>query len=175
MNSCILIQSPRTVFCLRNSFPLRYAHLDWAEVVWWVSGLLEAGLGSAPTCWLPAEDRRAPSPPLASMRAKESRGRKENKLSSFTRRTQTPVYPCSTCSLISLKDLIHLCVGTVPHTQLCTSKPLHFQPLYLNSSVCAPFFFFLPNFLDGHPKEKCRRKIHVALLDLSEWYNFWGL
>lgn len=36
-----------------------------------------------------------------------ARAGEEKKLSRFTRSTQTPVYPCSTCSLISLKDLIY--------------------------------------------------------------------
>lgn len=61
---------------------------------------------------------------LSALSIHETRGRKENKLSSFTRRTQTPAYPCSTCSLLSLKDLIHLCGSSSPrttmHFQACT-------------------------------------------------------
>lgn len=111
------------VFCLRNSLFLRYAHSDWAEVVRLVSRSLVKlvwAVHQHADCQLRAESL------FSALSIHESWGRKENKLSSFTRRTQTPVYPCSTCSLISLKDLIHLCAGTVPHRLLCTSKPVHF-------------------------------------------------
>lgn len=140
MNLYTRIQSPRTDFlsCLRNSLSLRYAHSDWAEVVRLVSrSLVKPGFGQRTNTLTASRGRRVSSPPLG---VHESRGRKENKLSSFTRTAQTPVYPCPTRSLISLKDLIHLCAGavcsplTTMHFQACT-----FPSLRLSSSVCAPF------------------------------------
>lgn len=74
--------------------------------------------------------------------------RKKNKLSSFTRRIQTPIYPCSTCSLISLTSFI--CVGTPSYRLLCNSNPT-FSSLHLSSSVCAPFYFI---FWTDIPKKK---------------------
>lgn len=121
------VQGPFCFFCffccLRNSLFLRYAHSDWAEVVRLVSRSLVKlvwAVHQHVDCPLRAESL------LSALSIHESWGRKENKLSTFTRRTQTPVYPCSTCSLISLKDLIHLCAGTVPHRLLCTSRLVHF-------------------------------------------------
>lgn len=68
--------------------------------------------------------------------SKGSWGKKENKPSSFTSRTQTPFYPSYFYLLShSLKDLIHLCAGTAPQRQLCTSKPLR---LPLSISILQP-------------------------------------
>lgn len=130
MNSYTRIQSPRTVFFFLFVFfvsatlyscgthtrtgraVVRLVSRSLVKLVWAVHQHAD--------CQLRAESL------FSALSIHESWGRKENKLSSFTRRTQTPVYPCSTCSLISLKDLIHLCAGTVPHRLLCTSKPVRF-------------------------------------------------
>lgn len=106
-------------FLLRNSLCLRYAHSDWAEVARLVSRSHEAGSGDHVDCQVRVEYL------FSALSIHKTWGRKENKLSSFTRRTQAPVYPCSTCSLFLWKTSF-ICVGTVPHRLLCTSKPVHF-------------------------------------------------
>lgn len=83
-----------------------------------------------------------------------------NKTKPVASRPPTHFCPSSACFPHSLKDLIHLCAGTAPHKQLCTSKSLHLSPsFYLTSSACVPFLAYV---LDGLPKEK-NKNISFAL------------
>lgn len=85
----------------------------------WSPGCSRPVSGGAPNMLSASWGRRASSPPSASTRAGEEK--KTNCLALQEGHKHQSI-PAPTCSLVSLKDLIHLCVGAAPHGLLCTSK-----------------------------------------------------
>lgn len=97
---------------------LRYAHSDWAEVVQLVSRLLEAGWGMLTARW----GWSVSSPPSTSTRPGEEKKTNCLAFQEGHKHQSIPALP----ALLFLWKTSFICVGKVPHSLLCTSKPVHF-------------------------------------------------